>query len=585
MIRIIYQSDCNLSGMSFFLAFISIRLVVLNCDNILLTTPWADSTVYPDILTNIAEHLNTDHTVTLLSLEKQDKPRIDKVVYVSPGEVPGLQPVTDLHVAAELTGALGSSELDAVITDSVVGSQEVLDKTMEQLKLRFDYYLSKEFRDVLTTGNFSLIIAEETAVHPICLSIKMISQESAGFVEPVLITVLSIADHHRSRIEQNLPTLLFSEHGQFLSPLNDQPPSFYTRLMMIKRLALFVLKVVPRINEMFEKPLTGVGLTSLTDLDHMTSLYFVNDHPALSFPNLNPPNSIDIASLNHRQPKPINNILSSFIDQCKSKVILVEFDPIVYNTTLTIGGAILGHTVITKMVDEGYCIITSYIPVSLLKGNVVKYDRSTRLHDILGSGKIDVFVSQCGNAQRILGALYHVPMVCVPLFADQYSNSANVQRNGFGLILERDSADSILDKIAMIHLDEEVIKRRLHRASSAVLNDIRGSGDAVKYLTQYLIEHGNMDFLKNKLILEQSGVEIYNLDIGFLIVVVIVSFVYVLFRLVGYCWYRLFSEDNMAKLNKIYRRKKKKLMLKTFVTLLTWKRKYNRWRRGSVKDD
>ena len=77
---------------------------------------------------------------------------------------------------------------------------------------------------------------------------------------------------------------------------------------------------------LFSGYLEEEGLESLTQLDHMTSLYLVNDHPALSFPNLAPPNSVNIASLNYKTPKALPLKIAEFLRECdKRHVALVIF--------------------------------------------------------------------------------------------------------------------------------------------------------------------------------------------------------------------------------------------------------------------
>ena len=52
--------------------------------------------------------------------------------------------------------------------------------------------------------------------------------------------------------------------------------------------------------------------------------------------------------------------------------------------------------------------------------------------DLLASGKLDLFISHCGNNGRIELSYYNVPVLCVQLFADQLLNSEIIKFKKFG---------------------------------------------------------------------------------------------------------------------------------------------------------
>lgn len=88
---------------------------------------------------------------------------------------------------------------------------------------------------------------------------------------------------------------------------------------------------------LFERYMKEKGLKSSTELDHMTSLYLVNDHPALSFPNLTLPNCLNIASLNYKTPKTLLKI-ADFLKVCeKTFVALGKLGHTAHNSRLKKG--------------------------------------------------------------------------------------------------------------------------------------------------------------------------------------------------------------------------------------------------------
>ncbi|KAL5270795.1 hypothetical protein ACHWQZ_G001463 [Mnemiopsis leidyi] len=79
-------------------------------------------------------------------------------------------------------------------------------------------------------------------------------------------------DQQRAKNEQNYPVHLSSEASQFLN----------------------IEKSTPLSNSKSGRTDLEVAGLKLTDLDNATQLYMVNDHPAICFPNLKAPNSINM---------------------------------------------------------------------------------------------------------------------------------------------------------------------------------------------------------------------------------------------------------------------------------------------------
>ncbi|XP_063683194.1 UDP-glucuronosyltransferase 3A1-like [Bolinopsis microptera] len=515
------------------------NIVFVTSDNVLLTTPWSDSIVYPNILLDIASLLaDHGHNVTFLALDTDDNIP-DNIRYLV-GNVSRtekiLQRTEYLHEVAEASGALAGPS-SRLITQSIVGSNKALEVNIEQLKIRFDYLMSKEVEDIIRAGNFSLIIADETAFHPIALQTRKLMKQNQEQPNQIpIITVLSIADQHRSRIEQNLPTLLTSEAGQFLNLYTSYtPPDFNTRLTTLWEIGYFAWQVVPRILSLFTGYLEEAGVGSLTELDNMTSLYLVNDHPAISFSNLAPPNSVNIASLNFKTPRKVPQHFTEFVEECGNRrVVMVVLEEVAYKSRLKKINQTVGKLILESLQKEGFCVVGQKLPSHFINDQTFN-SANLPVENILGSGMVSLFICQCGNKQRIQGVLYQVPMLCVPLFADQFSNSVSVVRNQFGAMLMREemSEETSSNSVKNVLEQWDDIKANLARSASAVLDDPNGSKQAVLFYCNYLLKFGNADYLKNKVIMKQSVIQVYNLDIlGLLTIILVVlgCFLFILMR-------------------------------------------------------
>ena len=374
----------------------------------------------------------------------------------------------------------------------------------------------------LDDTKFDLIIVEETIFHPLAVIARRLKIP--------LVTAISVVDQQRAKNEQNLPILLTSEASQFLNIEDSSPPSFLQRAEVFFELGMFIFKLVPGMMDIMAGHLAEAGLQGLTDLDNATQLYLVNDHPALSFPNLKAPNSLNIAGIGFKFPSsPLDDDLSLFVKTSKS-----EGKEIVY---VSLG------TLAFSMDFYGEIFGEEFLKTLLGLGNVAIIVRSDRKYpdlshvfsqswlpqkELLASSQLSLFISSCGNNAKVEAVLSEVPLLCIPLFTDQYFNSLLVKRNKFGeMLLKEDFSHQALQKLTshMLRNREEYVKK-MKVASHAVLLDPSTPEQNLVFYCNLLMQHGNLDYLRNEVIMKQSMVEIYNLDVlGILVVVLVVVLV------------------------------------------------------------
>ena len=504
--------------------------------NILVTTPWTGG--HFSFPLNIAVTLaNAGHNVTFLALLKDPNIAIpENVNFLEAVNISTeIRSLEYLNEVAVKSGALDCPS-EKLISRSITGNQVVLDVTLKQIKLRFDYFFQEEVKNLLDDTKFDLIIVEETIFHPLAVIARRLKIP--------LVTAISVVDQQRAKNEQNLPILLTSEASQFLNIKNSSPPSFLQRAELILELGMFIFKLVPGIMDIMTGHLEEAGIQGLTDLDNETQLYLVNDHPALSFPNLRTPNSLNVAGIGFKFPSsPLDDDLSFFVKTSKAKgkeIVYVLLGSLAYSMDFysqifgeeflkTLLG--LGNVAIIVRSDRKYSNLPDVFSQSWLPQK-----------ELLASSQLALFISSCGNNAKIEAVLSEVPLLCIPLFTDQYFNSLLVKRNRFGeMLLKEDFSYQSLQKLTshMLRNREEYAKR-MKVASHAVLQDPSTPEQNLVFYSNLLMQHGNLDYLRNEVIVKQSIVEIYNLDVlGILVVVfvvVLVVFLVICKKLVIFGW-------------------------------------------------
>ncbi|CAG5119401.1 unnamed protein product [Candidula unifasciata] len=165
------------------------------------------------------------------------------------------------------------------------------------------------------------------------------------------------------------------------------------------------------------------------------------DH-ILDYPRTVLPNTKLIGGSSTSPAKPLSGEFKKFVDESKNGVVVMSFGSSVTNVPSYIVSKIasafrqLNQSVIWRI------NIVSPDPKQILTSTWVPQN------DLLGHEKTKLFVSHCGKNGQY-EALYHgVPMLCLPIYADQPYNSERVVVKHFGL--RADMRQASADELAAI---------------------------------------------------------------------------------------------------------------------------------------
>ena len=356
------------------------------------------------------------------------------------------------------------------------------------------------------------------------------------------------------RVWQGYPWLMNSEPSA-LAPLPSLP-SFRDRADRLRDLITtgYYMGAVMA-TKMRQQILNPLGVPGNEALLQTVQMFFVNDHPAISFAYLAPPNIAYIAHLRDKGDKgaeeeELPQQLIRFMDNCAYRtVIYASFGTSVRNLTQF------------TWIHQYYQHINNLEACVILKSEpgVGHFNKETVLpvswvpqRALLASGRLSFFLSHCGNNGRIEAILSLVPMLCIPLVGDQLNSAQLVKNKAFGVLLRKEDLSFGNLKNAVLEIKEkrEVFVRNMERARDIIRNEPGTGKQRIEFYVKYLVEHGNLNYLKNNVISQQSTVEILNLDIlavflfGFLTVASLVLFLIILVIkvLISFCRIKVKSE-------------------------------------------
>ncbi|XP_063677336.1 UDP-glucuronosyltransferase 2B16-like [Bolinopsis microptera] len=380
------------------------------------------------------------------------------------------------------------------------------------------YFKGEQFSGLLDHGNFELIVMEDG------MTVVAMSQLLHRDIRIPTIGVVCIAGAGDMNNRYGLPGLINSVPS-LTNDVTDSSPTFWERWRTLTNIVRLFKACMALIQPIFmnEPPEINVEDTFLAAYD----IVFVNDHPAFSFPFLSPPNTFYLGffNLEGRPLNPLPEDYLEFLAKCPYKhTVFFSFGSYLPDITIFSGTPAILKTLLQM---DACVIIKSKVDLS------VKFDLPADKFiqrawipqkDLLGSGKLDFFISHCGNNGRMEAIYYNVPLFCIPLFGDQYLNGRLVQRNKLGFLLtwETVTEESVTEIIDKLLSEKESIVDNMKGAVEIARNDPGAGTEVLRFYTDLLIKNGNADFLVNRIILNQSSVEIYNLDIAGLALTVIV---------------------------------------------------------------
>ncbi|XP_063924758.1 UDP-glycosyltransferase UGT5-like [Zophobas morio] len=338
-----------------------------------------------------------------------------------------------------------------------------------------------------------------------------------------------------------VPNILgtFTKHMNFWERLEN---FYYNVLNDIMRETVFLSKQ----REIFKK-YTHTDL-ELDDVLYNVSMMLTTSHVSINDALPHVPSMVEIGGFHVNPPKKLPQDLQTFLDQSSEGVILFSMGSNLKSKDLKLQARDALLRSFAKIKQKVLWKFEEELPNA--PGNV-KVMKWVPQQDVLAHPNVKAFISHGGLLSTIETVYFGVPIIGIPVFADQKTNVANAAQNGYAVSvplaeLSEEKLSWALDEIINNPKYRENVKQRSEIMHDRPLKPI----DAAIYWIEHVIRHQGAPHFRNAG-LDLMWYQRHLLDVfaflGFVMVVGCVVFFVVLKKITSLCFTK---QPTVTKLKK-----------------------------------
>ncbi|XP_037038180.1 UDP-glycosyltransferase UGT4-like isoform X1 [Bradysia coprophila] len=288
----------------------------------------------------------------------------------------------------------------------------------------------------------------------------------------------------------------------------------------------------------------------LEELQKNVSLVLLNNHFSLSFPRPYVPNMIEVGGLQiNRTPKPLPSDLQTLMDEAIHGVIY-----------FSLGSNIKSKHIPADQQIEILNVFRKLKQTVLWKWDGQVADKPDNVHvsdwypqdDLLAHPNMKLFITH-GGLLSLTEAIYHaVPVIGIPIFADQPLNVARAETLGYGKSIQlNDLNEKILSSAIVELLTNDKYARKMKSISEIYRDQPMTPLETAIYWTEYVARHRGAPHLRSAG-LDLSFFAYHSLDVF----ATVLAAVYFTWRLIKFVFCRI-TANGLKKNDKNVVNKKK----------------------------
>lgn len=234
-----------------------------------------------------------------------------------------------------------------------------------------------------------------------------------------------------------------------------------------------------------EKPISNIHDSILK-----ASAWFYLEEQLVNLPQARMPNTIDIGEVIIQDTNPLSKEWSTLIDSISRPIVIVSLGSFCSNipkkTSLEFCKAF------TAM--RQFFFIWKVNELDLCKGENIYSTKWIPQKELLSNNKVKVFVTHAGLNSIIETSYYGIPVVSIPIFADQVFNAKMAENNEFGItvFLSTLTSDSLIKAITEINETPKYLKN-IKEISNMLKMKFKSSYSMKKvtYVIDHVIKYGD----------------------------------------------------------------------------------------------
>ncbi|XP_036362878.1 UDP-glucuronosyltransferase 2A1-like [Octopus sinensis] len=199
---------------------------------------------------------------------------------------------------------------------------------------------------------------------------------------------------------------------------------------------------------------------SFIDLLHQAQFFLIEKDVLLDYPLSQLPNVRYVGGLATKRSLPLKGELVKFVNASKNGIVVVSF-----GSNINDFPAVQLKKLQSALKQIKYDVVWRQKKTSFSHKNIYISDWVPQ-NDLLGHPKTKLFVTHCGNSGQFEALFHGVPMLGMPLCADQFYNSRRMTEKGYGLSLdiENFTPEELIEKMNEL-IENKTYSEKIKRAS------------------------------------------------------------------------------------------------------------------------
>ncbi|GLH05010.1 UDP-glucuronosyltransferase 1-1 [Gryllus bimaculatus] len=310
--------------------------------------------------------------------------------------------------------------------------------------------------------------------------------------------------------------------------MEQEMQGFTGRLMNSFRLGTVYLfrkfVVVPKMDALIKKYYPDPTIPSVEDIESKVAFLFLHSHPILHLPKPLTPNTIELAGLHITdKTKKLPQDLQKFFDEAPDGVIYFSLGSNIRSVDMPekMRNAILNtfanlkQKVLWKWEDD------------TLPGQPpnVKLSKWVPQHDVLAHPNLKLFITHGGLMSLQESIYFGVPLIAIPVFADQRLNTLRAQKAGYAISLHLNNiTEETLNWAIQEMLTEPSYRENVKEASRIFRDQPQKPIERAIFWTEYAIRHKGAPHLRSTA-LKLNLFEYYLVDVIIFFLVSVLVFI------------------------------------------------------------